>query len=154
MSAFRVTVPPYLLFLAIPPPFHLSMPSPINIVCPVLIVNLFTVCPVLFTPLQFRPGIDRLTFEIGGRPAWQDAILSEVDVGRLHESTSVMWEMMKRRSTEPPDGRFSHLLGRYVGWTADKDAGGILKLPAERVNAAARERIEALMDAAAELADT
>lgn len=103
--------------------------------------------------MQFRPGVDRLSFQLGGRPHWQEAILQEVELGRIHESTSVMLEMMKRRSAEPPDGRFSHLLGRYVGWTGDEDAAGVLTLPKERINAEARERIERLMEAAAELAD-
>lgn len=112
---------------------------------------------------QFRPGVDRLPFTAGGsRPHWAQAVLATVDTGRVRESTSVMREMMGRRTCEPPDGRFSHLLGRYVGWGAaphdatggsgSNSGAGVLTLPAERVDGAARERLDELAAAAGDLA--
>lgn len=98
-----------------------------------------------------------MTFQVGGsRPAWHEALLAHVELGSVHESTSILHEMMTRRQTEPPDGRFSHLLGRYVGWSnddAEGGASGVLRLPAERLDVAARDRLEELMEVASRLAE-
>ena len=71
--------------------------------------------------------MDRLPFSVGrSRPAWQTALLAPVPGAAhpIHDSTALLREMMQRRTAEPPDGRFSHLLGRYVGWSHHRGGGG------------------------------
>lgn len=83
-----------------------------------------------------------MAFTTGGsRPAWQGALLVAAGEGRvgvragvgaagsggLHASTAMMGRMVRQRAMEPPDGRFSHLLGRYVAWGGD--GRGVLRLP-------------------------
>jgi hypothetical protein len=53
----------------------------------------------------------------GGRTDWEESLLVAYDVSGMRESTGLMLDIIKRRPLEPPEGRFSHLLGRYTSWS-------------------------------------
>lgn len=58
----------------------------------------------------------RLPFVTGSRTSWEEALLVSYDLAEMRESTSMMLNIIKRRPLEPPEGRYSHLLGRYMSW--------------------------------------
>jgi len=72
---------------------------------------------------------------------------ARVDTSALSQAGGLLLRELRRRPGEPADGRFSHLVGRHVGWTADGD--GALHLPVEAVDEAARAREAELVEAAA-----
>jgi hypothetical protein len=57
---------------------------------------------------------DLIRWRETSRPSWQQQIQKSYDLSNLRESTGMMLSHIQRTAKEPPDGRFSHLTGRYM----------------------------------------
>lgn len=65
-------------------------------------------------PAYVQLDKDLHAFQLGSRPMWQAAMMLDFETGNIRESTGQMFGMVQRTAKEPPDGRYSHLLGRYM----------------------------------------
>ena len=66
-------------------------------------------------PAMFKELDETLhKWQDNSRPSWQQQVLKSYDLSNLRESTANMYGIIQRTAKEPPDGRYSHLLGRYV----------------------------------------
>ncbi len=54
------------------------------------------------------------TFSTGSRSLWQTMATKQYDLSQVRESTSLQRAVVGRTPKEPPSGRFSHLLGRFI----------------------------------------
>jgi hypothetical protein len=67
------------------------------------------------TPGAFKElEADLIRWRETSRPSWQQQIQKSYDLSNLRESTGMMLSHIQRTAKEPPDGRFSHLTGRYM----------------------------------------
>jgi hypothetical protein len=67
------------------------------------------------TPGAFKElEADLIKWRETSRPSWQQQIKKSYDLSNLRESTGMMLGHIQRTAKEPPDGRFSHLTGRYM----------------------------------------
>ncbi len=53
-------------------------------------------------------------WQLGSRPIWMELALTEHDLSTVTESTDMQLNIIGRLPKEPPSGRYSHLLGRYM----------------------------------------